>query len=157
MKYVTPIAVSLLLMLALTAGIAMGEDETAATTVTANVPTILEITAPATVDLKDIARGSSAEALISITYKTEAVGSIGYSVDNSGKMVRISDSNPLTNALQVIGNNVAFSSNTVSGSASAPVSLDGERLDINLKQTVASTDKGGSYQAAITWTITATP
>lgn len=157
MKYVKSIAVSLLLMLALTAGIAMGEDKTAATTVSATIPTILEITAPATVDLGEITKGSSAQQLISITYKSEAAGSIGYAVGNSGKMIRISDSQPLTNALQVLGSNVAFSSTTVSGSANAPASLAGERLDINLKQDVPSTEKGGSYQTDITWTVTATP
>jgi hypothetical protein len=154
MKYVRPIAVSLLLMLALTAGIAMGADPSAAVTLTGSIP----VSASITVDNANVAFGSmstevAATGSATLSYTSNAQASkIDSTVGNAGYMK--DGTKQLTNKLEVKGEEargfvqggIIYSPlSKATTAATAPVAF---------RQNVAAGDAPGSYSTTVTFTLT---
>ncbi len=154
MKYVKPIAVSLLLMLTLTAGIAMGADPSAAVTLTGSIP----VSASITVDNANIALGTMSTETANIgsatlSYTSNAQASkIEATVGNSGYMK--DGTKQLTNKLEVKGEEArGFVQGGVIYNPLAKATI-AATAPVAFRQNIAAGDAPGSYSTTVTFTLT---
>jgi hypothetical protein len=158
------IAVSLLMILALTAGIvslstdfAKG-DTTASTQVTGSIASSFSMTAPATVDLGTMARGTTKTTKDSlVSYISDVPVNIGFASSDGGKMKKVGNSKLLTNFLGIFpegGSNMVTSGTAFSALPVVTVSTDKK---VTYSQLIDNGDEPGNYAITLTWTISAVP
>lgn len=158
MNYVKPIAVSLLLMLALTAGIAMGAT-TASTQVTGSIASSYSITAPESADFGAMIRGEPRPtSTSSVTYTADVPIDIKFSLSDSGYMKKVGNTKTLKNLFVITpsggspltgaGPVTAFANNAVGSSVAK---------SLTYTQLVDASDEPGSYAITVTWTIAPVP
>ena len=154
MKYVIPIAVSLLLMLALTAGIAMGADPSAAVTLTGSIP----VSASLTVDNANVAFGSMSTAAAAtgsatLSYTSNAQASkIEATIGNAGYMK--DGTKQLTSKLEVKGDeDYGFGQGGIIYN-SLPKATTAATKPVAFRQSVVAGDAPGSYSNTVTFTLT---